>query len=89
MALFPPRTPDEIAVLEGLIEDYGVLIPHLLMPDGRMIDGYRRWHLAAKLNRPLSLPNVLPEGSIDEEGLLIARQLRVGRRKESSRDDAE
>jgi hypothetical protein len=80
------QTADENTVLEESIKHEGVQYPQILMPDGRIVDGHRRGQLATKLGVHLPVPLLLPEGTTDEAGLNLARELQWGRRNLSLKD---
>jgi hypothetical protein len=71
---------DESAVLEESIRHRGIQYPQVLMPDGRVVDGNKRGQLAVKLCKALPIPIILPADTTDEEALILARELQVGRR---------
>jgi DNA-binding XRE family transcriptional regulator len=80
------QTDDEASVLKASVDRYGVKSPLILMRDGRILDGHKRGDLARKLGLQLPEPVVMPEGTTDEEGLLLARQIQVGSRNLTSDD---
>jgi DNA-binding XRE family transcriptional regulator len=74
------QSAEESAVLEESIGNRGIQYPQVLLPDGRVVDGNKRGHLAKKLHQPVPIPIVLSEETTDEEALILARELQVGRR---------
>lgn len=72
-----PLSTFEKAVLSETINIYGILDPVLLLPDGRIIDGYHRWKIATE--RGLEVPYKIMDIS-EHEAIKLAIALNMGRR---------
>jgi hypothetical protein len=71
---------DKLVAMEEVFQRDGIRHRLILMPDGRIIDGHQRVAMAERLGLSLPLADVMPEGTTDEQGLLLARGLQLARR---------
>jgi DNA-binding CsgD family transcriptional regulator len=74
-----PRLEAQVrAALRDSIQRFGVVVPIVVTPDGRIIDGHNRWDIAQELD--VACPREVRDVASEDEARELARTLNLDRR---------